>query len=143
MLDIILCPVSNLKHNVSENGSVSVFRFTPETETTSIYWAQQSRIDLKTEAMHNAQDCDSNVNSLLYQLVLKRKVRSVMSRKWLKFFETPVFDLSHGICFMKLSEYLTTTDIFMQMNAYTFLSKRQVSIHDFNPYLITFNFSRH
>jgi hypothetical protein len=50
--------------------------------------------------------------------------------------ETPAFDLSPGISYMKPSEYLTPTDM-QQKKAYSTLSERQVSIYYFNPYLLT------
>jgi hypothetical protein len=43
ILDIIHRPVFYLKHDVSNPASG------PETETNSIYWAEQSRFHLKTE----------------------------------------------------------------------------------------------
>jgi hypothetical protein len=63
ILNIIHCPVFYLKHNVSETGFRLCLQveytqsdpvdgecnISPGTETSSIYWAQLSRYNLKTE----------------------------------------------------------------------------------------------
>jgi hypothetical protein len=63
ILDIIHRPVAYLKHNISGTGfyfrlQVEFIKFgpvvrVPETETSSIYWAQLSKFHLKTETEPN------------------------------------------------------------------------------------------